>query len=31
MLIWIFYNELDKASISNFKIPGLKVNKGNYS
>ena len=31
MLIWNFDQKLDEASISNFKMPGLKINKGNCS
>ena len=29
-LIWNFYHKLDEASISNSKMPGPKINKGNY-
>ena len=31
MQIWNAHHELDQASISNFKAPGLKMNKGNCS
>ena len=31
LLIWNSNHELDQASISNFKAPGLKIDKGNYS
>ena len=31
ILIWNFHHEIDQASISNFKMPGLKIDKRNYS
>ena len=31
MLNWNSNRELDRASISNFKAPGLKIQKGNCS
>ena len=31
MQVWNSHHELDRASISNFKALGLKMNKGNYS
>ena len=30
-LIWNSNHELDQASISNFRAPGLKMDKGNCS
>ena len=31
MLIWNSNDDLDRASVSNFKAPGLKIDKGNCS
>ena len=31
MLNWNSNRELDRASISNFKVPGLEIQKGNCS